>query len=81
MFIVGGGCIYDCGCVQAALSRWRKGVHPAGRRVRWPADLRGTAAASSTDAVLNTWRRLHIFRGNHLSNDTLTSVLQQWRVI
>ena len=36
---------------KAALSRWRKGVPPAGRTIPWPADLRGTAA-SSTHAVL-----------------------------
>ena len=36
---------------KAALRRWKNGVHPAGRRVPWPADLR-TTAASSTDAVL-----------------------------
>ena len=34
-----------------ALSRWKHGVRPSGRRVPWPADLRSTAA-SSTDAVL-----------------------------
>ena len=36
---------------KAALSRWKNGVHPAGRRVPWPADLWSTAA-SSPDAVL-----------------------------
>ena len=36
---------------KAALSRRKIGVHPAGRRVPWPADLR-SSAASSTDAVL-----------------------------
>ena len=35
---------------RAALRRWKNGVHPAGRRVPWPADSRSTAA-SSTDAV------------------------------
>ena len=36
---------------KAALSWWKNGVHPAGRRFHWPAVLWSTAA-SSTDAAL-----------------------------
>ena len=32
---------------KAALARWRKGEHPAGRMGRWPADTSSVAARSS----------------------------------